>query len=102
VSEAICALDGPRYIRCQRLDDTALGNAASLALADHVTQLFGEPLKVADLALDIRQMAAGDGVDLRAIPVALPRESQESPHFLDGEAKVAGPFDEGEARRTTT
>jgi hypothetical protein len=53
-------------------------------LADHVAQLFGEPLKVADLALDICQMVAGDGVDLLAIPallasaISVPREAAAS------------------------
>src|SRR5260221_829094 len=97
VSAAIASLDRFRYIRCQRLDNTALRDAASLALADKVAQLFGEPPKVADLALDICQMVAGDSVDVLAILAAVLCESQENSHFLDGEAKVAGPFHEREA-----
>ncbi len=49
-----------------------------------MTQLSGEPLKVADLALDICQMAAGDGADLLAIPVDVPCERQQNSQFLDG------------------
>src|SRR5260221_444731 len=97
VRAATSSLDSFRYMRCQRLDDTALRDAAALALADKVAQLLGQSLKVADLALDIRQMAAGDCVDLLAIPVGLLCESQEDAHFLDGETKVAGPLHEGEA-----
>lgn len=62
-----------------------------------MAQFLGEPLKVADLALDICQMVAGNGVDLLAISPDVPRESQENAHFLDGEAEVAGAFHEGEA-----
>jgi hypothetical protein len=97
VSTAIFSLDRLRYIRCQRLDDTALRDAATLALADNTAQLSGEPPEVADLALDICQMVAGDGVDLLAISPDVPRESQENAHFLDGEAEVAGAVHEGEA-----
>jgi hypothetical protein len=65
-----------------------------------MAQFLGEPLKVADLALDICQMVAGNGVDLLAISPDVPRESQENAHFLDVKPRSRERFTK--ARRFTS
>src|SRR5690606_4530177 len=83
-----------RFARRERLDDAALGDRASAALADDAVQLMAQSLKIADLSLHLHQVLARDGIDRIAGPVALIGKPEEIAHLLDRETQIARPPDE--------
>src|SRR3954466_1382746 len=60
------------------------------ASADHPLQLLSECREISNLPLHIGQMRPRNGIDCRAIPLALIGQIEQSPDFIEGKSKIAG------------
>ena len=67
------------------------------ALPDQVSKLASQCREIGDLALDFREMLAGDDVDRGAILLSVVGKAEQSAHLLEREAEVARPPDEAQA-----
>jgi len=81
----------------QGFDDATVGDRATPALTDDVAQFLGEPGQVGELALDLGEMRAGDGVDLGAGSVSVIGKGKELPDLIDREAQIPPTPDEAQA-----
>ena len=63
----------------------ALGNGAVAALTDDAIELAPQRLKVGDLAVDLRQMFAGDDIDGAARLIPVVGQSEQGADLASGE-----------------
>src|SRR4051794_13005955 len=80
----------------QHLNDSAVLDLPAGTLLDHVLHLGPERRQARDLALDIGQMLAGDGIDLSARARRLVGKRDELPDRIHLKAELARMPDEPE------
>src|SRR3990167_9577439 len=83
--------------RTQRLDDLAVGNRPVSAGTNHAIQFSAQRGEIADLAVDVVEVDAGDAVHRFAGLRLVVGQSQQFPHSLEREAEITGAADEREA-----
>jgi len=83
--------------RTQRLDDLAVGNRPVSAGTNHAIQFSAQRGEIADLAVDVVEVDAGDAVHRFAGLRLVVGQSQQFPHSFQREAEITGAADEREA-----
>ena len=66
---------GPRASGRQSLDDSTVGDTATLAGLADAPEFIGQAAEIAELGFDCRQMRACDLVDLVTVALALTRQA---------------------------
>ena len=80
--------------RSQCLYDAALSYGAAAALLDDATEFAPQGFETRNLAVDICQVLACDGIDRFAGAVFLVRQAKQLSNLFDRKAKIAGPANE--------
>lgn len=80
--------------RPERLNDLAVAYRAMPAAANHTLEFVAHGNEVGDLAFDLSQMSAGDGIDSLAGLVAVVGEHEQVAHGIEAEPQVAGAANE--------
>ncbi len=75
-------------VRDQGFDDPAFGNGPSRTAAADTPKFIREALKIGDFPLNRCEVLGCDKVHFAAVPVGLVDKRQQSPHFVETEAKI--------------